>query len=1246
MDLHYDVIIDTKQAQASVEDIERVFDDMGKSTNKSIKRLAEWGHEITEDMKSGKLSTTEAMQSIEALQNEVRRLSATGKVTGNESKVLLKQANQELTILGQSVKKLERTRTQAHTLNMRQLKEEEREQKKLEVLNSREEARNRRMNIAASRRIGTAFKSAGGSIGAMGGMIGSFAGMAKFGIAGVGIAGALEAIKNFAENFGDSIKKAIMPRSIESDFADAVENFKKAVNYLIKKVLEGKSDKDASLESINDSIERRRADVRAEQVEQEKRVAKIHEENLDIKKLKEAIMELRRIPAFSGLTNEQLVKGNKEQQIKAVRDYYIEREAKVANTEIDKEINKINKKYDEKLKALKLSVVPNDLIDEFERIKLNYSTFNKASERIAGEGKVQLSDRLIEAYYPELFKDRKRGSEDWNAMMERLRENEGFYPKELVQKMESQLDKVNKYYDSLTKAQKSDSRIIRDINAKRNAELAPYLALKEDKKSQIVSDNELARYTENANKAKKAQEQMDKALKAIEAIARQDKGTTYGELLVNANETKKTQLKELEKYKQYSNTGAYQKALSRIEAQFKESVDDANKIVSDMFEEIDSKLTESSESTLQKTKRNIHEAYEKMRKELRDFLQIAEVYEDREQKLNKAEAIEMENAELEHRLKLIAKESEARERAIEVSDSYIDEEERENDIKREQIASIEKQIEAIQKQNDVSEDEKEMLEQLRMQWALLRREIEQTAEERKKYYDEERRVAIAQGISNIGGTLSSSSNAYVSYIGSLMGNFSSIQDMAKLRQQLVEYQKAEDRAWLSGDLKGAEASRSASKATKAQMTAGAVNAAVQFGVDVFNAFAESAEQGRQALADWNAKLADSAHQLAMLTIEEYEYKQRKIFGVDDPYKKMQASLDKERAAQQEAAKALSKMANEGIIQTGTKKKAEGKTVAQLAASGAGAGALIGAAAGSAGSPIGTIIGAAAGTITGAIAGIIAGRKEVAVYDSLKNKYGEVYDKDTLEINKQILADYGKMDEATKKLVDNAKELLSVQKDAHEEFLSYIQDMVGQMGDEISDILVQAFRSKDIKTAMDDLKGYLAQTIEVVLQKEVFGVVFGDAFDSLQAQLTNIRNSEGQIVGKIDEPLAPFFHAIEDGMAEYADIMNALQTKYKGYGLDIFGNIEEQQQALQGTIAGMSEETAGKINGNFLGLKLTAMEISDKVSDINTMFDEANRIARTSLDALNQIVENTSFCQRLERLSADIADIKNNGLICR
>lgn len=1201
MELHYEVQIDTKKAQIDVEDLESVFEKMGASTEKSIQRLASWGKEITQDMKDGKITTTEAKQSIVALQNEIRRLSVSEQGLGNESKAQLRQANQGLTVLGQSVRKLERTRTQAHTQNMRQLKEQERERKKIEAMDRREEARNKRMNVATSRSASRAL--AGMGMAEAGKALGGITSLAKFGIGGAMVGGGFVAL----EGLVSGIKKLIERYNIKFDwFTNFFSSWSGKLLFAIDTVAHkiGISDKTAGDRKVEDTV----AKKREEYSEIKEALERIKQEGVSVNELTESIKKIRKYDAFNGYTDEQLI-----------------------TTDITKLVKALNKEYEEKINR----IVSYEAGESALSIKEKYK---KGTLRAYSNGETLYADS---SNSPAMlaYNENERDLARMNKRFDEL------FSKE--KRLSSEQDEIAQLAERIEKAEARRASLTEAVTREYKEQVNLTLGRYKNQKDTIIAEEKLTRITAENKAEKERIADYEKAMQAINGIAKSDKGSTYGELLVNANETKKAQLAQLAKYKQYANTEEYQKALARIDAQFKDSVDEVNKIVGDMFDEIDSKFEESSENSLQKTRRNIHDAYEKMRKELKDFLEIDEVYEDRERKLNELENRALEDADLEHSLKMIAKESEAKENAIKTSTKYLDEEERENDIKREQIASIEKQIEAIEKQNHVSEEERDMLQQLRMQWSMLRHEIEQTAEERKKYYDEERRLAIVEGITNIGGTLSSSSNPYVSSVGSMMSNFSSIADIKRLRAQQLKFMKEEDEALNNGDLALAESKRAGARASKAQATASAVSAAVQFGSDVFNAFADSAEQGRQALEEWNAKLADSAHQLALLTIEEYEYKQRNIFGVDDPYKKMQASIDKERVAQQEASKALTKMANEGIVQVGTKKKAEGKTVAQIAASGAGAGALIGAAAGSAATPVGTIIGTAAGAIVGAVTGIFASRKEVAIYDSLKAKYGEVYNKDTLEINKQILADYGKMDEATKKLVDNAKELLAKQKEAHEEFLSYIQDMVGTMGIEISNILVNAFRSRDIKMAMDDLKGYLTQTIEGVLQKEVFGLVFGDAFDSLESQLNAIKNENGQIVGKIDEPISSFIHNIEDGMAEYADLMNQLQEKYKSYGYDIFtDDMEAQQEALHGAISGMTEETAGKINGNFMGLKLTAMEVSDKVSSINNLFDEANRIARASLDALNAIAENTAFCQRLERLSADIADIKNNGLICR
>ena len=94
-------------------------------------------------------------------------------------------------------------------------------------------------------------------------------------------------------------------------------------------------------------------------------------------------------------------------------------------------------------------------------------------------------------------------------------------------------------------------------------------------------------------------------------------------------------------------------------------------------------------------------------------------------------------------------------------------------------------------------------------------------------------------------------------------------------------------------------------------------------------------------------------------------------------------------------------------------------------SGIGLGATAGAALGSLILPVvGTAIGAVVGAIIGGTIGL-ASKKTVDVFDTLKNKYGSILDPknlDTFELNPEIIKDYAKLDDATKKIVDNWKEI--------------------------------------------------------------------------------------------------------------------------------------------------------------------------------------------------------------------------------
>lgn len=1123
MDLHYSVYIDTDQAKESTGNLVELFKKMEQSTDKEVKKLGELGSRFVKEMESGTHTTKETAIALGELEKKVTNLGASAGKIGFSEKRNLKATAEELRKVQVQVQQLEQVRTKAHNKNMRQMKEEQVEQAKVEA-SSRASTRTARF-IRASTRANLS--------------VGSLASMARFGAAGVAVGGIIGAGKEFYERYKDSFKW------IFDGLRNTMDNFKHVLDNFVAKFVDDNVNADENL--YNAKVNR----WRGEYEQSKKDVETLHKTETNAIELSEAFERLKKaVPEFAGMKDfTELVKGNQREQLKAVQEAFSEKLSK-------------------------------DVVDFLVKNTATESAEYKTWRRLQG---IAEADAKAVARVSEESPNEK-------AMLEKLRK-----------KASRSQEKANEAYK---KYENSDAFQL--YEKERNALI-----------ERISNENKVSHYlkdqAEAEKKAKEAAERRAKALDSLNAIAQDAKPETFAETYERIEKMREKELQQVEKIR--AKYGEEPEVLQAAEEAEKRIIDKAEKMREkvaeeerEVWEELQEILTGQTATAIEKTIRGIRKEYEERRKEL------AQLYKDNPAKreeakrlLDEAEAIEVENTKLEENIRLIKEAEKERADTIETSGKFTAEIDKE-------VAAIDNEIDSLRKQNAELIAQKHIsAEELNLIAKNIAGQVKLNKQKREalRLDKEQKKLAALSYVEYYGNILASSGNGYFEAVGQAAQAYGGARSSAlQYRQALKEGNEA-----LAKDIKG-------------QQIGSAVQATIKFGTDVWNAFSDSAKRSREALDEWNAKVADSAHQLALLTLEEFEYKQRNIFGVEDPYNKLQASILKEQAAQTEAAKALEKMANEGIIQTGTKKKADGKTVFQLAASGAGAGALIGAAAGSGATPVGTIIGAAAGAITGAITGIFAGRKEVAVYDSLKNKYGNIYDVETLEINKQILADYGKMDDATKRLVDNAKELLEVQKEARQEYEDYIVVLTGELGAEWSQTLLDAFRNKELFSAVDDFHDYLGQQIGQILHQQAYAAVFGNLFDSLQRQLTSIYNENGERVGSLDEALAGFDSRLEGRIGEYGALMKKFEEKLKGYGFsDIFGLPDNfQQEALRGTIAGMTEDTAGKINGNFMGLKLSAMEANSHLKAIKEQsvshFAEVNTIMRGSLNALQAIAENT------------------------
>lgn len=397
---------------------------------------------------------------------------------------------------------------------------------------------------------------------------------------------------------------------------------------------------------------------------------------------------------------------------------------------------------------------------------------------------------------------------------------------------------------------------------------------------------------------------------------------------------------------------------------------------------------------------------------------------------------------------------------------------------------------------------------------------------------------------------------------------------------------------------------------------------------------------RESAEAWKQAVADVAHEYAMLKIEDLEYKQQNIFGVEDPYKKLQDNLNKYTESRKATYETLAKIESQGIIKVGEETKEKWDEIMADTLTGLGTGAVAGGVAGAgvfswAGAAIGGAIGAATGFLTG----LFKDKEVVDVFDTLKNKFGEVFDPDTLEINKEVLASYDLLDDKTKKLIDDYKELKDKQDEAMEDFKEFAKEMFGDIGTELSKQLQSAFRNGDLYSSVKDFTAFVKTQIENIISQKIFNTVFGQLFNNIDKRIEDALKTENGF--NIEDVLSNIPYQTEALIGQYGVLMQKVKESMDEW--DLFSPEEATQEAMKGKISSMTEDTASKLNGNFMGLKLSAMEINTKMTAVKNFMEDNNGILSRSLTTLQQIADNTQYCRRLEIIENGLNDIRMNGL---
>ena len=359
-----------------------------------------------------------------------------------------------------------------------------------------------------------------------------------------------------------------------------------------------------------------------------------------------------------------------------------------------------------------------------------------------------------------------------------------------------------------------------------------------------------------------------------------------------------------------------------------------------------------------------------------------------------------------------------------------------------------------------------------------------------------------------------------------------------------------------------------------------------------------------------------------------------IFGVGNPYTKAIAGARQYAQAMYELQD-LSRSLAEGRIQVGKRKTVSAGNIVKGAGGGAAAGAVLG----SIIPGLGTAIGAGIGALIG---GIFGGsqRKLVPVFESLGKKYGEIYNKDTFALNPKILQDYQKLDDATKKLVDNWDAVQKKAKEAQEQMRENFRSLSGDIGNQLSEALKKGLADGDIYAAFDDFKAYASKVIHDIGEQMIFAQFFQESFDELQRRMEKSFGIGGD--GDITDDIRWLVGAAKGNIEGYKQSMDAFRAELERQGMRLPDRDVGRKAEARG-IGRMTQDSAERLEG------LMTVQV-DRLSTLVNYAKQADDYRRdvrvyqaTIIRQIDRIAANSDYLRKLEGIANDLYRLNQEGI---
>ncbi|MBD8001054.1 hypothetical protein [Phocaeicola faecium] len=239
------------------------------------------------------------------------------------------------------------------------------------------------------------------------------------------------------------------------------------------------------------------------------------------------------------------------------------------------------------------------------------------------------------------------------------------------------------------------------------------------------------------------------------------------------------------------------------------------------------------------------------------------------------------------------------------------------------------------------------------------------------------------------------------------------------------------------------------------------------------------------------------------------------------------------------------------------------------------------------------------------------KKQHDVYSSILDVYPDLIEANG-EFNKELaesVINTREMSDEDKATLQNMIDLAGQAEEAFESLNDYMTDIFGDLGNNMSDALVDAFRNgtdaaESFTQSVSDMLGTLAEQM-------IYSVTLAPLLEEAQNEMMEVMKDTNLTDEQRFKQWTNILNGLVGDAVEQQDKANQLYEVYQQaaeeQGFDIFKpEAQEQQQASSKGFATASQDSIDELNGRFTALQITGEEIKG--------------LNKEQVDALRQIYE--------------------------